>query len=123
MNRIFSATVLVGLVALSALAQTSPTLTIVNQAGDPATVHIVGPSAGYIDVSSGATKTVSISGGTYRLKIRYCNGGRHCRYSETDSFNVVQTYNSVSRITVTLHSVGGNLNERGISESEFNGGN
>jgi hypothetical protein len=109
------------LLALGALAnaQIFPILTVNNQAGSPTSVRVVGPTSGYLDVPASASRTVAVSGGAYRLKVRYCDGGGSCRYSETDPFVVTQTSNSVSDITVTLHSTGGNLHERGISESEF----
>jgi hypothetical protein len=109
--------------ALSAVAQTSPTLTVVNQAGDGATVRVVGPTSGYLEVAAGASRTVAVSGGVYTLKVRYCNASGNCRYSETSSFTISQSAYSVDEITVTLHSSGGNLNERSISASDFNGTN
>jgi hypothetical protein len=40
---------------LSVAAQTSHTPMVVNQARDNATVHVVGPSSGYLDVAAGAS--------------------------------------------------------------------
>jgi hypothetical protein len=98
-----------------------PTLTVINQASDSASVRVVGPTSGFIEIPPGTRQTVAVSGGVYQLKVRYCDGRGHCRFSKTDMFTVTQTSYAVSRITVTLHSVGGNLNERGISEGEFSG--
>jgi len=105
----------------AALAQNSPTLTVINNARDAASVRVVGPSPGSLEVASGTSQTVAVSGGIYYLKVRYCNSRGDCSYTRTGSFTVTQTPYSVSEITVTLHSTGGNLNERSISESEFNG--
>lgn len=108
------------LLVTSASAQMMPTLTIVNQAGDAATVKVVGPTAGIVDVPSGGDQTVSLSGGVYELRIRYCNASG-CRYTRTDSFVVTQTPYAVSRTTITLHSIGGNLGEKPITATEFQG--
>jgi hypothetical protein len=101
-------------------AQDFPTLTVNNQAGSPASVRVVGPTSGYLDVPASSSRTINVSGGAYHLKVRYCDGRGGCSYSETDTFVVIQTPYSVSDITVTLNSTGGNLHERSISESEFN---
>jgi hypothetical protein len=116
-------TMMVLLISFSAGAagQETPTLTIVNQAAEVAGVRVVGPTSGSIEVPSNGNRTIALSGGTYRLKVRYCDLGGRCRYSQTDPFSVTQTTYAVSRITVTLHSAGGNLNEQDISEAEFNG--
>jgi hypothetical protein len=121
MKRIAWTCSLLMIMALAALTQTSPALTVVNQAGDPATVHVVGPTSGYLEIASGTSRTVNVSGGAYRLKIRYCAARGSCHYSITDPFTINQSAYSVDEITVTLHSTGGNLNERSISESEFKG--
>ena len=98
---------LLGLATTAVIAQDVPTLTVVNQAGESASVHVIGPTSGYIDVTS--SRTVNVSGGVYYLKVRYCSSAGNCRYSKTDPFTVTQTAYQVSAITVTLHSVGGNL--------------
>jgi hypothetical protein len=123
MNRIVSVLLALFGIAIAAAVQNSPTLTIINQAQDPANVRVLGPTAGYLSISSGSSRTLNVSGGEYRLKIQYCDSRGNCHYSATDRFSVTQTSSAVSRITVTLHSTGGNLNERGISESEFNSAN
>lgn len=103
-------------------AQESPTITVANQAGDTATVRVVGPTTGVLQLTPGTSQTVGVSGGTYHLMIRYCNSGGHCNYSKTDFFTVTQTAYAVGRITVRLHSAAGNLNERTSSASEFDAG-
>jgi hypothetical protein len=102
----------------AARAEQPPTLTIVNQAGDNATVKVVGPSTGQIGIASGGRQTVIVSGGSYELRIRYC-GATGCRYTRTDSFTVTDTRDRVSRTMVTLHSSTGNLSEKPIAPSDF----
>jgi hypothetical protein len=122
MNRIaVNITLLLLSLGVAAMAQNTPTLTVINQASDSASVRVVGPTAGYLQVASGMSHTVAVSGGTYHLKVRYCDSRGHCHYSKTDSFTVTQTASSVSQISVTLRAAGGNLNEENISESEFSG--
>jgi|SRR5215831_9544228 len=119
MKRLAFVLLLILALPMAATAE-SPKLIIVNQANDPATVRVIGPTAGYIEVPASASRAISISGGEYRLKIRYCAIHNRCHYSMTDIFYVTETTNTVSQVTVTLHSSGGNLNERAISESDFN---
>ena len=83
-------TMMVLLISFSAGAagQETPTLTIVNQAAEVAGVRVVGPTSGSIEVPSNGNRTIALSGGTYRLKVRYCDLGGRCRYSQTDPFSV-----------------------------------
>jgi hypothetical protein len=119
MKRSIWASIIFVVLTVAASARNSPTLTIVNLAEDHATVRVLGPTAGSVEIDSSASRTVAVSGGEYRLKIRYCNPNG-CQYTVSDAFIVTESAYAVSRITVTLHSAGGNLNERSISEAEFN---
>ena len=78
------------LMTLTLCAQDFQILTVFNQADEPATV--AGPTAGYLEISPGANKTVMVSGGAYHLLIRYCSGKGHCRYSKADPFTITQTF-------------------------------
>jgi hypothetical protein len=112
-----------GLLSLSgpAAAQEppSPTVTVVNTSADPVLVKFVGPTSGILSVSPGGAATSAVSGGGYYLKLRYGASDGHYRYARTADFQVTQSAYSVSRITITLHSVAGNMNEREISPREF----
>ena len=64
MNRITSGLILIIVLAISAFSQPSPTLTIINQTEESATVRIVGPTTRNLEVASGARGITSVSGGT-----------------------------------------------------------
>ncbi|MBS1819339.1 MAG: hypothetical protein JSU08_15500 [Acidobacteria bacterium] len=118
LRRILTAIACWALLAAAAHAQMRPTLTIVNMSSDEATVKVVGPSGGLVQVAPGGRQAVSVSGGLYELRIRYCRRDG-CRYTRTDSFVITETPTSVSRTTITLHSAAGNLGESPMAPSDF----
>jgi hypothetical protein len=64
-------TVLLVIVAVAvAAAQNTPTVLFVNYSGGDATVKLVGPTAGYVEVPNGATRTVGVRGGYYTIVTR-----------------------------------------------------
>jgi hypothetical protein len=101
------------------LAQETPTLTVVNLAGESANVRVVGPTSCSLVVGPGARRTVAVSGGTYHLKVNTAIPGAAAGTRRPEP-SPSPTRDSVSEITVTLHSSGGNLDEHGITEAEFN---
>ena len=96
------------------------TVSFNNRSGDPALVKLIGPTYREIEVADGSTGTVSASGGNYYILVRYGTPGQY-RYSKGQSFQVVQTPTTRSRITITLHKVvGGNYSSQSIGPNEFN---
>ena len=115
---IFATLICAVLLVVGASALPMPSLTLVNQASDEATVKVVGPTTGLVQIVAGGRQTVAVAGGLYELRIRYCRASA-CRYTRTDSFVVTQTPYSVSRTTITLHAAGGNLDEKPITAADF----
>ncbi|MCX7046070.1 MAG: hypothetical protein NTX50_11370 [Candidatus Sumerlaeota bacterium] len=108
------------LVMLAAMnAEAANTITFDNQSGKPALVKLVGPTAATVTVPEGTKQTTNASAGHYTIKVRYGTAGAYA-YSKGDEFDVKQTANSESAITITLHAVvNGNYGTRPISEAEF----
>ena len=97
-----------------------PTLTLDNKSGMHAEVKVVGATRVVVHVPSGQRRTVTLAGGSYSLYAKYGSGERAI-YSRGDNFHVTQTSMSVSRITITLHTViGGNYSTRSISAGAYN---
>jgi hypothetical protein len=96
-----------------------PSVTVVNRSGDPVLVKFVGPTPASLSVAAENSETTEVVVGGYYLKLRYGARNGHYRYARTGDFFVQQTAYSASRITITLHSVAGNMNERAISAGEF----
>ena len=46
-------------------------LTLDNASGDDALVRVDGPTTGYVEVPNTSSRTISVTGGTYRLFVRY----------------------------------------------------
>jgi hypothetical protein len=107
-------------VALGAYGRS--TLTLDNQSGEDALVRLAGgPTSGDVDVPAGASRTVSIKGGTYRLLVRYGKPGGY-RFTRGDAFTVSEDSGSWEEVTITLHTVrNGNYGSRPSTEVEFNG--
>lgn len=103
-------------------AQERPTITFQNQSGDDALVRLEGPTAQLVPVSDSGARKVEVSGGTYRIFVRYGRLGKY-RYTKGRSFSVTETAYQVSDIYITLHTVpGGNYESGSSSETEFRGG-
>jgi hypothetical protein len=113
---------LLAVCGVRAVCQDGPTLTVINGSTQTAIVKVVGPNSGQMDLTPGARRTVGVSGGTYVLRIRYCDRASHCRYAKLDPFTVTQTAREVEYVTITLRSRTGNAQERESSPAEFNGG-
>jgi hypothetical protein len=97
------------------------TVTFDNRSGEAALVKLIGSSRRSTSVPNGHMRTVSASGGQYFIMARYGTSAGHYRYAQGDPFNVTQTANQRSVITITLHPVvNGNYATRPISEGEFN---
>ena len=96
------------------------TVSFDNRSGDPALVKLIGPTYREIEVANGSTGTVTASAGNYHILVRYGTPD-HYSYSKGQEFEIVQTFSTRSRITITLHKVvGGNYSSHNIDPSEFN---
>src|ERR1022692_1144958 len=95
---------LVVLAAGVATAQNTPTISFVNYSGESATVKLIGPTGGYIEVPNGASRTVGVRGGAYTIVTRYGVSGNYS-YQRGDQFFVSESAYSVDRISITLHKV------------------
>src|SRR6266567_7951320 len=92
-------------------AQDSPTITIKNESSDTVLAKLRGPSSGALSIPRGSSRPISVRGGNYLALFRYGNGGRRYTYTKVGPFEVVESENEVSEITIVLHSVAGNTHE------------
>ena len=100
-------------------AQSRPTITFDNQSGENALVRLAGPTSGLVGVPNGAARTVEVSGGEYRIYVRYGEPGRY-HYTKGDPFTVYEGRDGVDVITITLHKVAnGNYGSRPSDAAEF----
>ena len=113
-------TVLLVIVAVAvAAAQNTPTVLFVNYSGGDATVKLVGPTAGYVEVPNGATRTVGVRGGYYTIVTRYGRPGGYS-YQRGERFFVSESAYRVDRISITLHKVpNGNYHTARARSSDF----
>ncbi len=100
-------------------AQQAPTITIRNESSETVSAKLRGPSSGTLSIPGGGSRTVSVRGGNYLALFRYGNGGRRYTYTKVGPFQIVETENEVSEITIVLHTVAGNTHEQPSSEREF----
>lgn len=98
----------------------SPTITITNESSDSVLAKLRGPSAGSVSIPAAGSRTASVRGGTYLALFRYGSGGRYS-YTKVGPFEVVETDNEVSEITIVLHAAAGNAQEQPSGEKEFDG--
>jgi hypothetical protein len=89
---------LVVLAAGVATAQNTPTISFVNYSGESATVKLIGPTGGYIEVPNGASRTVGVRGGAYTIVTRY-GAPSNYSYQRGDQFFV-----STGTTTRRVHS-------------------
>lgn len=103
------------------LAQTfSNEITFDNQSSSQALVKLVGPSPRTVTVLNNSRETVHVGPGNYYILVRYGSGQGKYTYSKGRAFNVEESADSYSVITITLHKViGGNYETRPIAASEF----
>ena len=111
----------VSLLSISAGAAGRATLTLENASGDDALVRIAGPTTGYVEVPNSSSRTLNVSGGTYRLFVRYGRPGRYS-YTRGELFTITDNGQEWEEVTVTLHKVpNGNYHTSPSDEGEFNG--
>lgn len=113
---------LLTVMAVPSRAAGRPTIAFENRSGENAAVRLVGPTGGLVTVADGSTRTVEVSGGAYRIYVRYGVEGKY-RYTRGDSFTIYEGPDGVDQISITLHKVvGGNYGTSPSSEAEFNRG-
>ena len=111
----------VSLFALPAGAVGRATLTLENASGEAALVRVDGPTAGYVEVPDSTSRTINVSGGTYRLFVRYGRPGNYS-YTRGEPFTITDNGQEWGEVTVTLHKVpNGNYRTSPSDEGEFNG--
>lgn len=98
----------------------SAIVTVENESGEPALVRLVGPTVSEVYVASGWIGTFrNVAAGQYVIRVRYGTPGQY-RYTEGDTFDVVSTATTYSRIAITLHAAAnGNYAARPISGGDF----
>src|SRR4051812_21785494 len=76
------------LLSISAGAAGRATLTLENASGDDALVRVSGPTTGYVEVPNSSSRTINVTGGTYRLFVRYGQPGKFS-YTRGEPFTIV----------------------------------
>lgn len=95
-------------------------ITFYNKSQEEAVVKLVGPSAQMVEVSKGSIRTVAAIAGSYHILVRYGDVPENYTYSKGDKFDVIESSNKYSAISVTLHKVvGGNYPTHPVSREEF----
>jgi hypothetical protein len=104
---------------VTAFARTRPTITFENRSGEQALVRLAGSTSGFVDVADASARTVEVSGGQYRIYVRYGEPGRY-HYTKGDPFTVYEGRDGVDVITITLHKVAnGNYGTQPSDAAEF----
>lgn len=94
-------------------------ITFFNQSGEPALVKVRGTTNTQTFVPNGSSSTVTASGGTHYILVRYGSSPPYS-YSKGESFSVDETATQYSAITITLHKVAhGNYSSSSTSQAEF----
>jgi hypothetical protein len=95
-------------------------ITFDNRSGSQAVVKLVGPTPRTVAVPNNDQETVHVGPGTYYIVVRYGAAQGKYTYSKGRSFNIEESENSYSVITITLHKVvGGNYETRPVPATEF----
>ena len=102
-------------------AQEHPnTITFDNQAGEYATVKLVGPTLTSIEVPNGEKRTVHAAKGEYYILTRYGTDPNQYKFSKGEAFEVTQSKTKYSKTTITLYPViDGNYSTTPISKEDF----
>lgn len=102
-------------------AQNAPhTVTFDNQSGNFALVQLIGPTRHTVEVPHGEKRTVHVATGEYYILTRSGKKPEEYHYAKGDPFNVRESTNQYSAVTITLHKVvGGNYPSHPSSREEF----
>jgi len=104
-----------------AAAQYHSSIIFENGAGETAFVKLVGPSGRTVSVPKSENRTESgIAPGRYYIVVRYGDVEKDYTYMKGDPFDVVESGNQYTEISITLYKVAdGNYNTRPASKDEF----
>jgi hypothetical protein len=95
-------------------------ITFDNQSGSQALVKLIGQTAHAVTVLNNSKETLQVGPGNYYILVRYGSAQGKYTYSKGRPFNVEESSDSYSVITITLHKVlGGNYETRPTTASEF----
>jgi len=105
----------------TAAAQCHSSITLENGAGETAFVKLVGPSGRTVSVPRNENRTESsIAPGRYYIVVRYGDDENKYSYMKGDPFEVEESGNEYSEISITLYRVAdGNYSTRPASKEEF----
>lgn len=106
---------------LAADAQYHSSITFQNGAGEDALVKLVGPSARTVSVPKNDSRSESgIAPGSYYILVRYGDREENYSYMKGDNFDVEESGNEYSEISITLYTVAnGNYGSRPARKEEF----
>src|ERR1035438_4506962 len=108
----------------TAAAQYHSSITLENGAGETAFVKLVGPSGRTVSVPRNENRTESsIAPGRYYIVVRYGDVEKDYTYMKGDPFDMEESGNQYSEMSITLYRVvDGNYNTRPSSKEEFEKG-
>jgi hypothetical protein len=116
---------IVALLVLPACAHAEYHSSIVfqNGAGQTALVKLVGRSARAVSVPKSESRTESaVAPGRYYIVVRYGDREQNYSYMKGDPFEVDESGNRYSEISITLYTVAnGNYGSRPANKAEFDG--
>jgi hypothetical protein len=96
--------IVVSLLTVPIAARGRATLTLENGSRDDALVRVIGPTSGFVDVPSASSRTVYVSGGAYRIFVRYGQSGSYI-YTRGEPFSIKDDHQGWEEVTITLHKV------------------
>src|ERR1035438_8067822 len=108
----------------TAAAQYHSSITFENGAGETALVKLVGPSGRTVSLPKSENRTESsIAPGRYYIVVRYGDVEKDYTYIKGDPFDIEESGNQYSEMSITLYRVvDGNYNTRPSSKEEFEKG-
>ncbi len=97
------------------------TITFENQSGEPALVHLFGPSEQRLQVDGATKRTVHVAGGIYAIVTRYGADRSRYRYEKADPFEVEDGLRKFTKMTVPLAVPGSKAQPASREEFEHGG--
>jgi hypothetical protein len=117
------AAIMVAVAFIPAAAQTQyhSSVTFVNGADQPAVVRLVGPVVRSVPVPTGSSRLESgIAPGRYYIVVRYGDREGHYSYTKGDPFEITETGDAYSEISITLYAVANrNYGSRPARKEDF----
>lgn len=90
----------------AAAAPPRNTITFENHSGEPALVHLIGPSEQRLEVGSAEKKTIHVTGGRYAIVTRYGSAPNRYRYEKGAPFKIEDGRRKFSQVTIPLDAPG-----------------